>query len=238
MNESALAEGSLILQAIDEVLPPVLEARESITEMKHGGSRHWKQMEWIGFYPEFWFAINLQDQLDATRGPEFGNGSFDIQRQFVWDLKSHSTSATSADWAILNDVEAVGRCVTEFDGIGFIILSGPCDYDEDGSFKCWHDGLKGKPTAYQRANEARGARSRKRKIRFRPNHLLALRFDNMDDIERAFHEGWLRGFQKGMRNSNGKARRQKYLLNTRKIEDWAIVDEIIRDSGSRIQNQH
>jgi len=95
-SDFAFAEGKLILEAIAERLPDEIDARQAITEMREGGSSNWRQMEWIGFFPEYWFAEYLESELQSTPGPRFGNMAFDIKRQFVWDLKAHSKNTSGS----------------------------------------------------------------------------------------------------------------------------------------------
>ena len=222
----ARAEGQLIIRAMARRLPDVIDGKEAILAMKAGGSTNWRQMEWIGFFPEFWFERNLAVELDSQVGPKFGNVVFDVKRQFVWDLKAHSQGANH--WAPLNDVEAVTKCIVEFDGVGFLVVSGPCDYDTDGQFKRWHDEVKGGRSKYSLAGDAVGRLGRTRKTSFRPNHLLAFRFATLEDLNRAQGEGWIRGFQKGMRNSNDQPRREKIMVNLESIPSWALIDEVRR----------
>jgi hypothetical protein len=219
-------EGQLLLRSIAKHLPAVIDAKDAIKSMEKGGSKHWKQMEWIGFYPEFWFDENLAAKLETTHGPRIGNMSFDLQRQHVWDLKAHSVG--SSNWAPLNDIEAVSDCIDAFGGVGFLVLSGPCTYDEDGSFKKWHETLKGGPSDYSKRIATRGASSRRRKTSFTPNHLIAFRFSSLDEINRAKKEGWLKGFQEGMQNADGKARRAKIMVDLDNIGKWALIDEVRR----------
>lgn len=228
-REQAHTEGRVLLEAIANGLPDEIDAQEAILSMRDGGSADWKQMEWIGFYPEFWFVQNLQSKVEAAHGPKFGNMSFDIERQFVWDLKAHSSNATkTSDWAPLNDVEAITDCIPKHDGVGFLVISGPCTYDSDGVFKDWHENLKGGPSEYSKKNAQRGAASRRRKTKFAPDHFVAFRFETISDIDRAQSEGWIKGFQNGMRNSNGKPRRQKLMVKLSGIGEWALVSEIRR----------
>jgi hypothetical protein len=224
LEDEAVAEGQMILSAIAAGLPRTIDAREAICEMQAGGSTQWRQMEWIGFYPEFWFRDRLAISLDVTDGPKLGNMTFDIKRRFVWDLKAHAEG--SSTWAPLNDVEAVRNCITNYDGVGFFAISGSCTYDVDGSFKRWHDELKGGPSAYALRNEARGAPSRKRKTSFEPKRLVAFRFSSLDQLDRALSEGWIKGFQKDMQNSNGVPRREKIQVDLMRIGKWSIVSEI------------
>jgi hypothetical protein len=222
-------EGRLLLRSFAKHLPAVIDAKDAILSMEKGGSKHWRQMEWIGFYPEFWFEENLATKLGTKRGPHFGNMSFDLQRQHVWDLKAHSTGTTgTSNWAPLNDIEAIRGCINAHGGVGFLVLSGPCTYDEDGSFKKWHENLKGGPSDYSKRIASRGATSRRRKTSFTPNHLIAFRFSSLDEINRAKREHWLKGFQEGMRNSNDNARRAKVMVDLANIGKWALIDEVRR----------
>jgi hypothetical protein len=224
--DPANGEGKLLLEAIAAELPSTIDARTAINSMRLGGSRNWKQMEWIGFYPEFWFENRLSISLDASHGPRFGNMTFDIKRRYVWDLKAHSTGGSG--WAPLNDIEAIRACIDRFDGVGFLVISGPCTYDEDGSFKAWHDELKGGQSDYSRRIADRGARSRRRKTSFSPDHLIAFRFSTQDQLDQAMTEGWVKGFQEGMRNSNDTERRKKVMVDLMRIGKWSIVTEIHR----------
>lgn len=221
------AEGQLLLTAIADGLPIVIDGKQAIAAMKDGGSSHWRQTEWIGFYPEFWFDTNVAEALNAKRGPTFGNMSFDIQRDHVWDLKAHA--AGKKTWAPLNDVEAIEGCINDFGGVGFLVISGPCTYDDDlATFKSWHVSLSGGPSDYSRRIAARGAKSRRRKTSFSPDHLLAFWFSSMTDVKRARNEGWIKGFQTDMRNSNDNPRRAKIQVDLANIGDWALIHEIQR----------
>lgn len=224
--ESAGDEGRRLLSVFARGLPMHIDARNAITAMRDGGSSQWRQMEWIGFYPEFFFESTLADGLQARRGPAFGKVSFDIQRHHVWDLKAHSSD--SPEWAPLNDEEAVASCIEHHNGLGFVVLSGPCEYDEDGSFKQWHESLKGGKSAYSAKREKEGAKSRRRKTAFKPNHILVFRFETLSDLERAKSEGWVKRFQTGMRNSNDVPRRPKIQVNLKRVAPWSLVGEIHR----------
>jgi len=220
-------EGQLLLTVIANGLPLVIDGKEAITSMKTGGSLHWRQMEWIGFYPEYWFETNVAAGLNAQRGPTFGNMSFDFRREHVWDLKAHAEGKST--WAPLNDIEAVEGCIADFGGVGFLVMSGPCTYDDErGTFKNWHVSLSGGPSDYSRRIAARGAKSRRRKTSFSPDHFLAFWFSSMDDVVRARREGWIKGFQTDMRNSNDVPRRSKIQVDLANIGDWALIHEIRR----------
>lgn len=154
--------------------------------------------------------------------------AFDLQRKYVWDLKAHADLKSS--WSPLNDIEAIRGCIDDRGGVGFLVISGPCEYDEDGSFKSWHEVLKGGPSSYSRRVAERGAKSRKRKISFSPDHLIAFRFESHLELERAGKEGWIRGFQAGMRNSNDNKRRPKIMADLDNIGGWALIADVKRPS--------
>ncbi|SVD58460.1 uncharacterized protein METZ01_LOCUS411314, partial [marine metagenome] len=222
---TAQEEGTLLLREIEGHFPAVIQAREAILEMRDGGSRHWRQMEWIGFYPEFWFQETLARRLDCGGGPTFGNVTFDLARDFVWDQKSH---VSNNSWAPLNDAEAIQNCITEHNGVGFLVISGEAVYDEDGSFREWHVDLCGGESDYSRRNRDRGAPRRRRKKEFIPNRFLAFRFESTDELQRARSDGWVKGFQEGMRNSDGSPRRAKVMVNLDQIPDQSIINDLRR----------
>lgn len=225
--QTAAEEGRMILRSIATRLPALIDARDAIIAMKNGGSTNWRQMEWIGFYPEFWFETNLANSLGTTRGPRFGNMSFDLQRNYIWDLKAHA--AGKSNWAPLNDAAAIEDCIAEHGGVGFLVLSGPCTYDDEyGTFRIWHEIINGGRSDYSKRIEARGAKSRRRKTSFEPSHLIAFRFESIEEVHKARQEGWIKGFQDGMRNSNDEVRRPKIMVDLGRIGDWALIDEVRR----------
>lgn len=217
---SALEEARRIVEAVAESIPQQIDGKSAIEEMRAGGSRHWRQMEWIGWWLEHFAETTVVQDLGATRGPTYGRTEFDLACDHVWDLKAHPDGLNSL---ILNDREAVDDCLSERGGVGFIIVHGAVDYDETGAFKAWHDALKGGTSAYERARVARNAPSRRRKVRFRPSRVEAIWFDSADALHRAVSQGWMGFFQEDMRNSNGNPRRAKYMLKTGRMPSSAIV---------------
>ena len=222
---TAREEGALLIGEIEKHFPNVIQGREAILKMRDGGSRHWRQTEWIGFYPEFWFQETLARRLDCGEGPTFGNVTFDLARDFVWDQKSH---VSNNSWAPLNDAEAIQNCITEHNGVGFLVISGEAVYDEDESFREWHVDLCGGESDYSRRNRDRGAPRRRRKKEFIPNRFLAFRFESTDELQRARSDGWVKGFQEGMRNSDGSPRRAKVMVNLDRIPDQSIINDLRR----------
>ena len=218
-------DASKLLEELSKTLPARIDGKSAIEQMMAAGSTQWKQMEWIGFWFEFFVEQTLMDLLGATRGPRYGSTEFDIKSKFVWDLKAHPDSSPSL---MLNDQEAVGKCVNEYGGLGFIILEGEATYDEDGEFKTWHDALKGKTSSYEKQRVAQGRPSRTRKVSFAPKTAKAVFIPDNASLKGALDSGWLKSFQEGMRNSDGNPRRAKYMIsNSSKIPETSIVGSVI-----------
>ncbi len=199
-------------------LPHLWDGKEAILELR-AADFHWKQMEWIGWHFEHLILTQVAPRIGLQDGPTYGNTEFDFQGTGVWDIKAHVIKRgkrggpAKRQWAILNDQEAIGRCIAETGSYGAIIAVGDAEYDTDGSFKQWHDKLKGDTSAYEHARVLRGASSRRRKISFAVKEYAILRFDSPSDLTRGLQEGWLKPFQAGMRNSDGSPRRPKYMVD-------------------------
>lgn len=181
--------------------------KRSESENKNYG---WKQMEWIGFYFEHKAFQILEKKLGGSVGPQYGKVILDFQFKGVWDFKAHPTNSGS-EWIYLNDVEAIDNCIEDHGHIAWVIACGEAQYDEDNSFKLWHDELKGKQSAYVADRINRGASSRRRKSAFDFKELEIIEFTSMVEIEKAIADGWLRrDMQKNQRNAGGTTRRAKY----------------------------
>jgi hypothetical protein len=172
---------------------------------------NWRQMEWIGFYFEFRAKQILSKAMAGGAGPTIGNVTIDYAvRGEPWDFKAHP-SKPSGGWVYLNDVAAVDTCALHLGGIGWVIAVGEAEYDEDGSFKRWHDDLKGERSVYEAERIARGAPSRRRKRSFKCTHFIVAKVDDTKQISQAIEDRLLTAkMQAGQRNSNGKTRRAKY----------------------------
>ena len=223
-RKSAYEEVLSLFDVLSKSVPKYVDGKNAVIEMKNGGSRNWRQMEWIGFWFEFFFEKNLIPVLGGTRGPTFGTTQFDFKKKYVWDLKAHPSEAKSL---ILNDQNAIKNCVISEKGLGFIIISGIAKYDNSKSeFKKWHDNLKGGTSAYEKNRVARGASSRRRKISFEPEKLHALWFDDVSDINSAVRDGWLKSFQTDMKNSNGQPRPAKFQFNLDAVSKNNMIAEV------------
>jgi hypothetical protein len=199
-------------------LPKEWDGKEAILSMRDAGDRNWRQMEWIGFYGEF-IARPLVQGLPSfsVPGDRFGNVSFDLRGSINWDLKAHPNSASAL---ILNDKEAVLSSIQKHQYHGFVVLAVECSYDDDeGAFKYWHDALKGGTSQYEKDRVARGAPSRRRKTAAR---LTAIHFLVVDEPKVSIFSG----AQKGWRNSDGSARREKFSLTHEKLIAESVTVQV------------
>ena len=213
-NSNAIA----IVSALARELLGTWDGRSCIEYLRHHDYQ-WRQMEWIGFYFEFRARQILASSMGGGIGPTIGNVTIDYAvRNEAWDFKAHPAKPRGG-WVYLNDVEAVDTCALRLGGIGWVIAVGNATYDIDGSFKAWHDGLKGKQSAYETERIARGAPSRRRKRSFECTHFLVVRVESPEGIRSAVRERVLKAdMQTGQRNSNGLARRAKYGLDMSRAE--------------------
>lgn len=227
MNE-VLQEVDRISKIISEKFPRQIDGKEAVLWMKQFGI-NWKQMEWMGFYfEEFLFKV-LKDNLGGEEGPLFGRTRIDYKNKFIWDFKSHSECNSNGQkvcWAIMNDKEAIEKCINNFGGIGFILGEFGVVFDSDQSFKKWHDDLKGEKSEYVLRREKEGASQRVRKKEVILKRVLFIYFKSVSDLKEGLKNGWLSGFQEGMRNSNNLLRRVKIQCNLSKIPPKYILKEI------------
>jgi hypothetical protein len=221
MTSDHETEFKFISDAIKKVIPPEIDGKKAILNMKEEGSSNWRQMEWIGFWFEHFVQSQLKQIIGAETGPTYGSTTFDLKRNYVWDLKSHPANIKNL---ILNDAKAIQSCISEQGGLGFVILSGNVEYDDDQmSFKKWHDDLKGGTSAYEKERVNRKAPSRRRKTKFAPTKVEGIWFNSYSIIEKALITGNMAHFQKGMRNSNGKPRPEKIMIqNAFAIEEFLV----------------
>lgn len=220
-DKIVIEEANQLLDVVVRNLPQRVDGKDAILELKQR-NYHWRQMEWIGWYFEYRIFTILSESIGGTTGPAYGNTTFDYKRQFVWDLKAHpkyTNKGTPNEPIILNDREAIEKCVTENSGLGFIVVNGSAEFDESGEFKTWHDALKGGTSAYEHERIRRGAKSRKRKIVFKIDSVDAFFIKSQQVLDMGIENGWLQFFQQGMRNADGSPRRAKYALRTDRVPD-------------------
>lgn len=212
-------ERDTIFRLLKEGLPEVWDGKECIKYMRSEGCRHWRQMEWPGFYFQFMCETILSKGgfMDIP-GPKYGNVEFDGFKTIPWDFKAHSIDPAKEDKEIIptNGYNEVLKAIDEYGTVGFIIMSGLTKYDDENmSFKHWHDEFKGGISNYEKDRIKRKARSRRRKVSVSPKELIFV-FVNGDNIDSCDK------FQKNFRNADGSPRNDKVQLNL-KSNDALIV---------------
>ncbi len=203
------------LQLVSQNMSKIWDGRSSILEMKDGGSKDWKQMEWMGFYFEFLCQTHFDGIIDMP-GKKYRNTTFDAFCEISWDFKAHAANTTRHD-VITNDVEAIKSTLDDYGYYGIILAIGEVEYnDEQRTFKKWHDELKGRISKYEINRINRGAMSRRRKTEFILSeiHFICLNIQTLDQCSSIYQQG---------RNSNGRPRPPKFNLNVQKIPDSALA---------------
>lgn len=191
------------------------DGKESILSMKKEGYSHWKQNEWIGFYFQFLCDKYLKDipgiKIPGTR---YGRAEFDGKLLIDWDFKAHpilNKNDKPSNELIANDMDATALSLQENGKIGLIVACGQATFDDEKmSFRAWHKELKGGDSAYSLDNIRRNAKKRVYKTSFLVKSINIYILDQKD----VNNQG---RFQKGMRNSNGKPRREKLSIDLTKI---------------------
>jgi hypothetical protein len=224
------SEYEQILRQLLPSIPKFISGKDAILEMKNEGSPNWRQMEWIGFWFEHIVSKSLTHASPTLKNQKYGNTKFDLVQNYTWDLKVHPNQSKSL---ILNDLKAIKECM-QYGGLGFIILSGDVDYDQNSKFKEWHDVLKGGVSEYETQRIQRKAPSRRRKVSFTPTSVDCYWFNNMSEIENCLASGILGYFQVGMRNSNGVPRLPKVMIKKISgLENYRIAEKILLKNNSK-----
>lgn len=205
-----------IAQSLKDI-PQEWDGKESILAMKDGGSRQWRQMEWIGFYFEFLCnkLLSAHDSYSTMMNDErcaYGNTQFDGFLEIPWDYKVHAKN-TSNHTVVLNDYEAIKSVIKKYGSVGVIVAIGEAEYnDENRFFQTWHNNLKGGVSDYEKDRIRRGVPSRRRKTKFTLQQILFIQIN-----ESVLKKTGL--FQKGFRNADGSPRRKKVLLDLENLSD-------------------
>lgn len=192
----------------------VWDGKDAILEMKKLDFNHWKQMEWIGFYFQFLCEKYLSDIIKIP-GPKYGNVSFDGFKNIPWDFKAHAMN-TSSHQIIINDSKATARAIKDHGSVGLILALGKVEYnDEKRMFQKWHEKLKGGKSEYVKERIKRGAWSRLRKVSLNLQQISFIKITDDTLIKCG-------SFQTNFRNSNGKPRKPKVLIDLEKIDKELI----------------
>jgi hypothetical protein len=87
--------------------------------------------------------------------------------------------------------------------------------DEQRTFQKWHEALKGGKSKYELERIKRGAWSRLRKTEFNLEQISFIKIDDNVLIKCG-------SFQRDFRNSNGRPRREKVLLDLEKLDEEIV----------------
>lgn len=211
---SFLAIARNIGESLKGTIPSIWDGKSCIIEMKNSECRHWKQMEWIGFYFQF-FCEQTLSPIMTIPGPKYGRVEFDGFLEIPWDFKAHAMN-TSSHQIIVNDREAIDAGLMEYGSVGLILALGKVIYnDENRSFQQWHQELKGGKSKYEMDRIQRGAWSRIRKTQFELQQISFIKINKNTLVKCG-------SFQSDFRNSNGSPRRPKVLIDLERLQDETI----------------
>lgn len=185
------------------------DGKGCILELKDA-NYNWKQMEWWGFYFEYLIFKSLKNEVEIKiPGQKINNVKFDLTGNINWDIKASAIKSDNHK-IILNDKIAMENSI-ELNGYHGEII-GLCDVeynDEDRTFQKWHTNLKGGKSQYEIAREKRTSISRYRKTKANLIEIIFVIFkkSDLDKLD----------IMKQGRNSNGKTRPEKFMLDLEKI---------------------
>ena len=211
MNAILYAEIARYLKAV----PVQWNGKNVILEMKESDYPHWRQMEWIGFYFQFLCEMHLKE-LFQFQTPRYDKVSFDGFYKIPFDFKAHAIN-TSSHQVIVNDSAAISQGIREYGAVGLILALGEVVYnDTDRTFQQWHEELKGGLSKYTQDRIKRGAWSRLRKQSFALKQISLIEITDKTLIKCG-------SFQENFRNSDGRPRRKKVLLNLEKLDEELVT---------------
>lgn len=202
---------SQLKELIEHNFPKHFDGKTAIEILKENDF-NWKQMEWAGFYTEYIMGKLMTNTCpEKAWGNTYNNTTFDAEINGIdVDFKTHSINKPngkrSTPWVICNDWYATNESIKKNGKMYLIIPNIDFVYDEDGSFKVWHDNLKGEQSKY--CKEKRRS-SRKRKV---SGNVVSV--DIFEVTAEALIDKTLCKEIKQGRNSNGKPRPTKMSFNT------------------------
>lgn len=198
--------------------PVLWDGKESVLKLKDANF-NWRQMEWWGFYFELLSYQKLKGSFSIP-GDRFGKtktASFDLKGAINWDLKAKAIKSDDHR-SILNDTEAMDWSVKTYGRHGLMIALCDVEYNDDNrTFQNWHQELKGGKSKYEIDREQRTSISRYRKTKAELREILFLIINSKNITHLGIHHQG--------RNSNGKPRPPKYMLDYDTIGKF-LVDKI------------
>lgn len=195
--------------------PTNWDGKACVLELKEA-NYNWMQMEWWGFYFEYICTNRLASDFEIP-GDKFGTVTFDAKRNINWDFKAKAIKSDDHR-SILNDVSAMNASIEKYGTNGLIVALCDVEYNDiNRTFQKWHTELKGGKSNYELEREQRTSISRYRKTKVDLQEILFLivNSENINYLE-LHHQG---------RNSNGRPRPPKYMLNLESIDHF-LVDKI------------
>ncbi len=212
--------GSRIQSGVSK-FPKKWDGKDCIAQMREEGCSNWKQTEWIGWYFQHLCESRLNSIFNIP-GEKFrdGNVTFDGEAEgYNFDLKAHAwitASGKRKHGTVLNDKIAMEESVAKYGRHGLLIALLRCEYDENGEFKRWHEATKGSASDYVKEGIANGRKSRKRKVRAYVEKYVLLTVTKENIVR-------LKTMKQG-RNSNGKSRMLKYVIDLRDIALFSPIE--------------
>lgn len=209
--------------------PSYLDGKQCVTEMKNAGDRNSNQMYWHGWFCQYWCKEHFKYTMIVPSPISYKNGKVRFDAFFNncdIDFKAHDEREEIIP---LNDTQGILEAITKIGKVRFIIFLGRLIPDSDGSFKRWHDQLKGGLSKYELDRVKRGAKSRGRFKAFEVNRI------SMFDIDEESYKKTIT-FQKGFRNSNGKPRNAKLSINYKEFKNELVDLVTFTHSKPKIVN--
>lgn len=196
-------------------LPCEWDGKKCVLELKEAGAI-WRHPEWWAYFFEYLCFARLADAFKIP-GERIGRTTFDLKGSVNWDLKAKAIKSDKHD-CILNDKTATNSSIEKYGEHGVMIALCDVEYnDESRTFQKWHSRLKGGLSKFEKERRARTSVSRYRKTSALLREVLFIRLD-ATSVERL-------GEMRQGRNSNGKPRPPKYMLDLEDI-DGLLVDRL------------
>jgi len=198
------------LKANFHKLPKFWDGKICVLELKDA-DYNWRQMEWWAFYFEYKMRQILHGKFEFP-GDGYCNTCFDMKGVINWDMKAKAIKSDETK-VILNDVCAMQESIERSGFHGEVIALCDVKYnDTDRSFQKWHTELKGGKSNYELERENRTSVSRYRKTEATLTEIvmLILKKEDLSTLP-IMRQG---------RNSNGKPRPEKFMLDLETIDNF------------------
>lgn len=176
----------------------VIDGKEMLEEMKKNGQQY-KQLEYQSFFFEDFVNEHLDENFEEKK---YKNGKCVIDNFFNYpiDIKTHNIN--DGNVCILNDGKTIEKSINDYGSFGVIVLNIDCEIDEDYSLRNFQKKLSNKNSSYVNTS----GKHRKIKKSFAVKNIEFYEIKNVKDLS-VMNQG---------KNSNGKSRKYKYSLDTKK----------------------